>query len=96
MNIDKIRKDFPLLNAKKPVVYFDNACTTLRPTCVVEKMKEYYELYPACGGRSHHKLGERVTEEVMKARITIAKFFNARSENEIVFTRNTTEGINSG
>ena len=94
MNTEKIRKDFPLLNAKKPIVYFDNACTTLRPNCVMEKMKEYYELYPACGGRSHHKLGERVTEEVMKARITIAKFFNARSENEIIFTRNTTEGIN--
>jgi len=94
MNIDKIRKDFPLLNQKKPVVYFDNACTTLRPASVMEKMKEYYELYPSCGGRSHHKIGERVTEEVLRARITAAKFFNAKSENEIVFTRNTTEGIN--
>ena len=57
-------------------------------------MKEYYELYPSCGGRSHHKIGERVTEEVLKARITAARFFNAKSENEIIFTRNTTEGIN--
>ncbi len=94
MNVDKIRKDFPLLSQKKAVVYFDNACTTLRPMSVIEKMKEYYELYPACGGRSHHKIGERVTEEVLKARIAAAKFFNAKSEEEIIFTRNTTEGIN--
>jgi cysteine desulfurase/selenocysteine lyase len=94
MNVDKIRKDFPLLNQRKPLVYFDNACTTLRPTSVLEKMREYYELYPSCGGRSHHKIGERVTEEVLKARITAAKFFNAKNENEIIFTRNTTEGIN--
>lgn len=94
MNVDKIRKDFPLLNQKKPVVYFDNACTTLRPLSVIEKMKEYYEQYPSCGGRSQHKIGERVTEEVLRARMTAAKFFNAKSENEIIFTRNTTEGIN--
>ncbi|MEM4259329.1 MAG: cysteine desulfurase [Candidatus Pacearchaeota archaeon] len=94
MNIQKIRKDFPLLNCKKAMVYFDNACTTLRPNSVLEKMKEYYELYPGCGGRSHHKVGERVTEEVLKARIAAAKFFNAKSEDEVIFTRNTTEGIN--
>lgn len=94
MNVDKIRNDFPLLNGKKAPVYFDNACTTLRPISVLDKMKEYYELYPGCGGRSHHKMGERVTEEVLKARIAVAKFFNAKSEDEIIFTRNTTEGIN--
>jgi cysteine desulfurase/selenocysteine lyase len=94
MNIDKIRKDFPLLNEKKAQVYFDNACTTLRPVQVIGKMNEYYEQYPACGGRSHHKFGERVTEEVLKARIEAAKFFNAKKESEIIFTRNTTEGIN--
>ena len=94
MNVNKIRRDFPLLNQKKAPIYFDSACTTLRPTAVLEKMKEYYELYPGCGGRSHHKIGERVTEEVLKARIAVAKFFNAKDEGEIVFTRNTTEGIN--
>lgn len=94
MNVDKIRKDFPLLCQKKPIVYFDSACTTLRPNSVLEKMKEYYELYPSCGGRSHHRLGERVTEEVLRARIAAAKFFGAKSESEIIFTRNTTEGIN--
>ena len=93
MNINKIRKDFPLLNQKKPDIYFDSACTALRPISVLEKMKEYYELYPSCGGRSHHKLGEKVNEEVAMARGKVAKFFNSKS-NEIIFTRNTTEGIN--
>lgn len=102
MNIEKIRKDFPILNQGKEgnivgkgkiPIYFDNACTTLKPIQVLQKMQEYYEQYPSCGGRSHHKLGERVTEEVAKARRTIADFFNAK-EQEIIFTRNTTEGIN--
>ena len=94
MNVEKIRKDFAILNQAKPVVYFDNACTTLRPNSVAEKMKEYYEKYPSCGGRSHHKLGAKVTEEVLKARKEVASFFNARKAEEIVFVRNTTEGIN--
>jgi len=94
VNVKKIRRDFPLFNQKKPPVYFDNACTTLRPNSVMEKMKEYYELYPSCAGRSHHKFAEKVTGEVLRARIVAAKFFNAKSENEIVFTRNATEGIN--
>jgi cysteine desulfurase/selenocysteine lyase len=95
MNVDKLRNDFPLLkDSKKAPIYFDNACTTLRPVQVLEKMKEYYELYPSCGGRSHHKLGEKVTEEVIKARMIAADFFNAKRDSEIVFTRNTTEGLN--
>jgi cysteine desulfurase/selenocysteine lyase len=94
MNVKKIREDFPLLNGKKPPVYFDNACTTLRPIQVLAKMKEYYELYPSCGGRSHHKIGTKVTEEVIKARMIASKFLNALGIDEIVFTRNTTEGLN--
>ncbi|MEM4271762.1 MAG: cysteine desulfurase [Candidatus Pacearchaeota archaeon] len=94
MNVEKIRKDFAVLNEKRAVVYFDNACTTLRPSCVLEKMKEYYEKYPSCGGRSHHTFGERVTEEVQKARKVAADFLNAKRAEEIIFTRNTTEGIN--
>ncbi len=94
MNVEKIREDFPVLNQKKIPIYFDNACTTFKPVQVLKKMQEYYEEYPSCGGRSHHKLGERVTEETIKARKTIAGFFNAKDQNEIIFTRNTTEGIN--
>ena len=97
MDIQKIRQDFPLLNEKtnrKPVVYFDNACQSLRPQSVLNAINKYYVEFPACGGRSMHHLAERVTHECEEARSVIAKFLNASRKEEIVFTRNTTEGIN--
>ncbi|NIA18299.1 MAG: aminotransferase class V-fold PLP-dependent enzyme [Actinobacteria bacterium] len=97
MDIEKIRQDFPLLETKfngKPVVYFDNACQALRPLSVINAINDYYVKYPACAGRSAHKLGETVTEKCEEARKTIAKFIGAKRKEEIIFTRNTTEGIN--
>jgi cysteine desulfurase/selenocysteine lyase len=97
MNLEAIRKDFPVLGKKingKLPVYFDNACMSLRPKQVVEAMQKYYEEYPACGGRSGHKFAKIVTDKTAEARETIAKFINARKKEEIVFTRNATEGIN--
>jgi len=97
MNVEKIREDFPILKKtvnNKPIIYMDSACMTLRPVQVIEKIKEYYIEYPACGERSLHKLGKRVDEEVEKARDSLKKFINARSTKEIVFTKNTTEAIN--
>lgn len=94
MNIN--RSDFPVLSMPldgKPIIYFDNACQTLRPVQVIQAMNEYYEQYPACAGRSSHKLGNLATENYEKARETIAKFIGSRKE-EVIFTRNTTEGIN--
>jgi len=96
MNIEKIRSDFPILSSKmngKPVVYFDSACMSLKLSQVVKAMEKYYFEYPACAGRSSHKLGEIVTKKIKEARKTVANFINA-NEQEIVFTRNTTEGIN--
>jgi len=97
MNIQKIREDFPILKdglKGKPIIYFDNACMTLRPRQVVEKLEQYYYEYPACVGRSNHRLSERATNEYNNSRTIIRKFINARSDKEIIFTRNTTEGIN--
>lgn len=97
MNIEKIRKDFPILEKKvngRPIVYFDNACVTLKPAQVTDAMKGYYEEYTACAGRSQHKFGQRTTEEVANARKTLQKFIGAKSDKEVVFTRNTTEAIN--
>jgi cysteine desulfurase/selenocysteine lyase len=92
---NKIRGDFPILNnPKKPVIYFDNACMTLRPKQVVEKMNQYYYEYPACAERSHHKLGKKATEEYKNSREIIRRFINAKSDKEVIFTRNTTESIN--
>ncbi len=95
MNVNKVREDFPLLNnSKKPIIYFDNACMSLKPRQVVEKLAEYYNEYPACVGRSNHRLGKRASDEYNNARTTIRKFINAREDKEVIFTRNTTEAIN--
>jgi len=93
MEIDKIRQDFPILRDGK-TIYFDNACQSLRPESVIAAIDEYYEKYPACGGRSVHKLAEIVTKRVDEARSEIAKFIGANRKEEIIFTKNTTEGIN--
>jgi len=93
-DINNTRKDFKILGGEKPPIYFDTACMSLRPDRVVAAMDEYYLEYPACGGRSAHKLADRVTKKVKEVRKNVAKFINARSDKEIIFTRNTTESIN--
>lgn len=97
LDVEKTRRDFPVLQKMingKPIIYMDNACMTLRPVQVIDKITEYYREYPACGERSLHKLGKRVDEEVERARETLKKFINAKNAKEIIFTKNTTEGIN--
>src|SRR3989344_7499629 len=88
----KIRADFPMLS--KPIIYLDNACMSLKPKQVIEKINEYYTDYTACAGRSSHKLATKVETEVSKSRNEIKSFINAKNSSEIIFTRNTTEGIN--
>ena len=101
LDAERIRNDFPILkNSGKygekeaQIIYFDNACMSLKPQLVIDKIVEYYKEYPGCSGRSSHSFGNRVSEEVSAARISACKFFNSRKEEEIIFTRNTTEGIN--
>ncbi len=97
MNIQKIREDFPILSNEingKPIIYLDNACMTLKPTQVIEAMNEYYYEHPACGGRSVHKFGTQVSIKCDRARKKVKKFLNADDSKEVIFTRNTTEGIN--
>ncbi|MFH1649343.1 MAG: aminotransferase class V-fold PLP-dependent enzyme [Candidatus Woesearchaeota archaeon] len=90
MNPEKIRNDFPVL-AKH--VYLDNACQSLVPQQVIAAVRSYYEEYPACGGRSMHRLGQKVSDAVDDSRKNAAKFFGAKQE-EVIFTKNTTESIN--
>jgi len=97
MDIRKIRQDFPILQeggGKKPVVYLDTACQSLRPRSVVEAVSQYYLQETACAGRSMHRLAAEVSRSVDQSRAALAKFFNAAKKEEIIFTRNTTEGIN--
>ena len=82
------------LKRGKPIIYMDSACQSLRPKQVVDKINEYYNSYPSCGGRSYHSLSKQVDENIDKSRNVLQKFFNARKKQEIIFVRNTTEGIN--
>ena len=89
----KIRNDFPILQGDNAPIYFDNACSTLRPKQVIQAVTDYYEKYPVCAGRSKYRLSDIVTKKVEDARKSVAKFVGAKAE-EIVFTRNATESIN--
>jgi cysteine desulfurase/selenocysteine lyase len=96
-DIQKLRDDFPLLadrSNNKPVVYFDTACQSLRPTVVMDAILRYYTEEPACAGRSMHHLAASVTRDVDQARKLVARHINASRSEEIIFTRNTTEAIN--
>lgn len=92
MDIIKIREDFPILS--KGGIYFDNACQSLRPQSVIDAVSSYYTDYSACAGRSGHHLAEKVINKYNEARTIVSNFLNAKQKEEIVFTRNTTEGIN--
>jgi cysteine desulfurase/selenocysteine lyase len=92
-----IRKNFPVLQRRiegKPIIYFDSACMTLKPIQVVDAMNEYYYNFPACAGRSAHKLGSEVTIKYEEVRDKVRSFLNAKERKEIIFTKNTTESIN--
>ncbi|MDR0871983.1 MAG: cysteine desulfurase [Prevotellaceae bacterium] len=97
MNITAIRADFPILSEQiygKPLVYFDNGATTQKPRAVVEKLVDGYYKHNANIHRGVHFLSQEATEAHEAARETVRAFVNARSTNEIIFTRGTTEAIN--
>ncbi|MDD1770653.1 MAG: aminotransferase class V-fold PLP-dependent enzyme, partial [Methanomassiliicoccales archaeon] len=94
MDADAVRKDFPVLERHPEYVYLDNACQTFRPKQVIAAMDEYYMDYPACGGRSVHRLATQVSIKVDEAREKVARFLGASRPDEIVFTKNCTEAIN--
>ena len=98
INISKIRQDFPILkrkvNGNKTLVYLDNAATTQKPLSVINAINDYYMNYNSNIHRAVHQLAEEATFEYEKTREKVAKFINAHSADEIIFTRNATEAIN--
>ena len=95
--LNKIRDDFPILKSRinnHQLVYFDNAATTQKPQSVIDGISNYYKSYNANIHRGIHSLAEKATEEFEETRSLVKEFINASSENEIIFTRGTTEGIN--
>jgi cysteine desulfurase/selenocysteine lyase len=94
---ENIRADFPILSEKvynKELIYFDNAATTQKPRCVVEKIEYGYFHLNANIHRGVHYLSQKATEAHEAARTTVADFIHAGKREEIIFTRGTTEAIN--
>lgn len=97
MAILDLRKQFPILNRlvkDKPLVYFDNAATSQKPQVVIDALTHYYTRYNANIHRGIHTLAEEATMAYEATRRTAQEFIGAASEEEIIFTRGTTEGIN--
>ena len=97
MDLPTLRAQFPVLDQQvygKPLVYLDNAATTQKPLCVIERERDYY-LHENCNiHRGVHYLSQKATEAYENARSTVARFINAPDAREIVFTRGTTESLN--
>ncbi|HYZ49846.1 MAG TPA: cysteine desulfurase [Nitrososphaeraceae archaeon] len=93
-----MRQDFPILkrkvNGNKTLVYLDNAATTQKPLSVINAIYDYYMNYNSNIHRAVHQLAEEATFEYEKTREKVARFINAHSADEIIFTRNATEAIN--
>ncbi|HVZ15717.1 MAG TPA: aminotransferase class V-fold PLP-dependent enzyme, partial [Terriglobales bacterium] len=92
-----MRSDFPILDQKvhgRDLIYFDNAATTQKPRAVMDALRHYYERDNANVHRGIHELSNRATTAFEAARQRAAKYLGARSQDEIIFTRGTTEAIN--
>jgi cysteine desulfurase / selenocysteine lyase len=96
-DINKVRNDFPILSQKvygKPLIYFDNAATSQKPRQVIDALVDYYSLYNANIHRGVHFLSQKASQAYDDVRIKVKDFIHAALEEEIVFTRGTTESIN--
>ncbi|MDR2904417.1 MAG: cysteine desulfurase [Helicobacteraceae bacterium] len=97
-DVNRIRRDFPILNEKvaggKPLVWLDNGATTQKPNAVIDRVSHFYRHENSNVHRGAHELAARATDAYEAARETIAKFLGAPSKDNIVFVRGTTEGIN--
>ncbi|HEX7530414.1 MAG TPA: cysteine desulfurase [Pyrinomonadaceae bacterium] len=94
---DAVREDFPILAEQAhghPLIYFDNAATSQKPRGVIDALRHYYEHDNANVHRGLHELSSRATEAYEKSRQRVASYLGARSADEIIFTRGTTESIN--
>ncbi|MBR2034284.1 MAG: cysteine desulfurase [Alphaproteobacteria bacterium] len=96
-NVEQIRKDFPVLSQiinGRPNTFLDSAASAQKPRVVIDKIVDIYTNTYSNVHRGSYHLSETITEEYEQSRRTVQKFINAKSENEIVFTRNATEAIN--
>ena len=92
-DIDRIRKDFPLISGTD-LAYLDNAATSQKPSRVLEAEREFYEQYNANPFRGLYEIAQKATDCYEEARQTVQRFIGAESAREIIFTRNATESLN--
>ncbi|QED49228.1 cysteine desulfurase [Cytobacillus dafuensis] len=98
MNIQDIRNQFPILNQEvngNPLVYLDSAATSQKPVQVIEAVDRYYREYNSNVHRGVHTLGTKATDGYEGAREKVRKFINAKSTEEVIFTRGTTTALNT-
>lgn len=93
MNIEEIKKDFPILQNKE-ITYLDSGATTQKPIQVIKAVEEFYEKYNANPHRGAYSLSIEATEAYENTRKKIAKFINAKQPEEIIFSKNATESLN--
>lgn len=96
-NVEQIRREFPILSERvhgRPLIWFDNAATTQKPQCVIDALVDFYQHANSNIHRAAHALAARATEAYESARRAVRDFLGAGTEDEIVFVRGTTEGIN--
>jgi len=96
-DVDKVREDFPVLKQRihgKPLVYLDSAATAQKPFAVIDAIRKFHEVDCANIHRGVHELSQRSTAAYEETRIKAKRFLNARTKNELIFVRGTTEGIN--
>jgi len=97
LDVKSVRDDFPILARQvngAPLVYLDSAATTQKPQVVIDAISDYYTTFNANVHRATHALSDEATQAFEDSRFQVQRFINAASENEIVFTRGTTESIN--
>lgn len=93
MDVEKIREDFPIFEESN-LVYLDNAATSQKPSQVIERIEKYYSEENSNVGRGLYDLASKTTQNYSSARNTVKEFIGAKSPEEVVFVRNTSEGIN--
>ena len=97
LDVQAIREDFPVLRRKvydRPLVYLDNAATSQKPQSVIQALVDYYEGYNSNVHRGVHALSMEATDRYEEARVKVANFIKADTPESVIWTRNTTEGIN--
>ncbi len=96
-DVEKVREDFPILHEQvhgKPLVYLDNGATSQKPLCVIDALQRYYKHENSNIHRGVHFLSERATASYENGREKVRKFLNAKTQQEVIFVRGTTEAIN--